>query len=547
MLKIGLLIKNPQILCNWHLRIIQSILNDKDLKLAHILTSEQNGLKQKNHTSRRYFAGSYLARIFFNIQLKLESKFFPSIITVNKEEILQALKNISTSKFSDEEHKIDEDLLNQIKSEDLDVLIRLDFDVIPKPFLALAKHGVWSFHFSEMEFNGCPPSFWELVLNQKDVSVILLQHHTSTQQGYVIDEAFYNKSWSLLETSNFVYEGSVSLLTKNLNKLEEGLFEVREAYSSKKRNNLNPSGLHLLKYAQIFYKNLFRKIYEVLSKRYLKSRYDCWTIFIGSGDFTRADLNKLKPIEPPPYQFWADPFIVEYDRELYLFFENFDYPSLKGKISCSKINGNQLGDIQDVLELDTHLSYPCIFKENGDVFLMPESASSNRLTIYRCIEFPNKWEEYSHAFEGEQILDAQVYFDDENTKWLFLNKTTPSGPNDGELHIYQMDSISMENLIPHKRNPVIINSRKARNGGPIFKHGKDLIRPSQYNSEGIYGRGLNLQRIVKLSLEEYEEETITTIYPDFKEGLSGIHHLHQTEENFVIDAVYRKFKRQYFK
>ena len=51
----------------------------------------------------------------------------------------------------------------------------------------------------------------------------------------------------------------------------------------------------------------------------------------------------------------------------------------------------------------------------------------------------------------------------------------------------------MKIIEPHKDNPVIIDSRIARNAGPIFKYKSHYYRPSQANINGIYGNGLNLK------------------------------------------------------
>ena len=92
----------------------------------------------------------------------------------------------------------------------------------------------------------------------------------------------------------------------------------------------------------------------------------------------------------------------------------------------------------------------------------------------------------------------------------------------------------------HKQNPVIINSEKARNAGCIFKYKDSLYRPSQSNIDGIYGRALNINKIEKLTIDEYLEKNIITIFPDFEKNLIAIHHLHQSNNMFLIDAAYKK-------
>ena len=108
--------------------------------------------------------------------------------------------------------------------------------------------------------------------------------------------------------------------------------------------------------------------------------------------------------------------------------------------------------------------------------------------------------------------------------------------NTSELYIYKVDSINLSVIEPHAHNPVMIDSRFGRNAGVIFKHNGKVYRPSQCNTHGIYGRALNINEICCLTIDDYKEETVRTIEPDFQSGYIGLHHLHQTEDFFVFDA-----------
>jgi hypothetical protein len=172
--------------------------------------------------------------------------------------------------------------------------------------------------------------------------------------------------------------------------------------------------------------------------------------------------------------------------------------------------------------------------------MIPETNENRRLEIYKCVSFPDKWELYSTAFEDEIVSDAHFYIDENDQKWLFLNKRTQTTSVDLELYIYRVDSLKLNKIESHKQNPVIINSKIARNGGAIFKYNNDLIRPSQYNAEAIYGRGLNLNKISTLNLEHYKETCLHRVMPNFHKNLIGVHHLHQIDNMFIIDGCFSK-------
>ena len=102
--------------------------------------------------------------------------------------------------------------------------------------------------------------------------------------------------------------------------------------------------------------------------------------------------------------------------------------------------------------------------------MIPESSENNRLEIYKCSDFPSKWELYSTGFEGYKISDTVFYSDKFNQKWLFLTKHDKfNAPKDAELYIYKIDSLKLDNIESHNDNPVKIDSRFARCAGPFFE------------------------------------------------------------------------------
>ncbi len=549
MIKIGILLKSFDKLRNFELRIIQKILDDKDLTLSLVIIDgrkkNKNPRSFKNKFSRLISSKNKIGIILYNIQYYIEKKIFGQKFTVEKSKIKKLLNETETISlkpkrkgFLDVFNSSDSQIIENYK---LDIILRHEFNIIRGPILKSSKYGIWSFHHGDNSINrGGPPGFWEIVLNQPNIGVTLQQLTPELDGGLVIDKCFSNKTFSHFKNETRIHEDSVSLLFKNINKLKN-----QEYSFSKSKTYFNilyktPNIKYSLIYIYSFYSYIFNKIFERIDSKIFNTRYNCWSLFIGKGDFMESTLFKLNPIKPPKNEFWADPFMIEEAGSIYVFFENYSYITKKGKISCGKIVDNNITDITDVLELDYHLSYPYIFRENGEIFMMPETNENRRLEIYKCITFPNKWELYSTAFEGEIISDAHFYNDDENQKWLFLNKGTESTKSDLELYIYKIDSLKLEVVESHKQNPVIINSKTARNGGSIFKYNNQLIRPSQYNADGIYGRGLNLNKILKLTIDEYKEENKLRVMPNFHKGLIGIHHLHQADNLFVIDACFKK-------
>lgn len=234
-------------------------------------------------------------------------------------------------------------------------------------------------------------------------------------------------------------------------------------------------------------------------------------------------MQSLKPIKLPKDEFWADPFLFPYKGEAYVFFEIYSYKTKLGKISCGRIQNNEIVEVQDILDFDYHLSYPFIFEEDDSIFMIPETSDNNQVEIYKCESFPNKWSLYTTAFEGEKIVDTSYYKDENGQQWLFLNKAFED--HSSNLYIYKIDTLKLNKIEAHKKNPVIIDTRLARNAGKIFNLENKKIRHSQNNSIGVYGYGLNLNVIKKLTIDDYIEEKIVSIEPDSHKGIKATHNL----------------------
>lgn len=546
-LKIGILIREFDNLSNWELRIIEKIISDEYFELRLLIKDGRDGKESPRNFWYRlknsFKTKKILSTLIFKIQVMIENFLFPQSFTVKIESIIKELSSIETIKlkpirkgyvdfFSSNDAKI-------VSKFDLDVILRHEFNIIRGNILKSAKYGIWSFHHGDNAINrGGPPGFWEIILKQSTIGVTLQQLTPELDGGLIIDKAYYNKHWSFIKSKSMVFEASVNLLFKNLKLLQF------EEYNPKKStvyfNPLykSPELIETIKYVFMFYCKVSVKLYNKINSLIFGVRYNCWTILIGKGNFLNASLFRMKEIEMPKNVFWADPFIFNYKGENYIFFENYNYKTKLGKISCGKIKGNQLEQITDALNLGYHMSYPFIFEDEGEIYLIPETSVKKRLEIYKCIKFPNVWEIYSSAFEGEIVADAHIYKDDNNQKWLFINKADNLNYClSNELYIYKINDLKLIDIEGHRQNPVIINSKTARNGGSIFRYENDIYRPSQANINGIYGHGLNINKIEKLTLQEYTEKKIITAYPNFKKNLVSMHHLDQKEGLFVIDVA----------
>jgi hypothetical protein len=546
-LKIGILIRDVENLRNWEYRILKGIIEHPNLELALFIKDGRPKIRSlKTRLKRHVLTPKVFSTVLYVSQMKIESFVFKRKKTVDAVEIINKVKNTETIYLSPERKgfldifsKEDSD---KVKSYGLDILLRHEFNIIRGGILEAARYGIWSYHHADNAVNrGGPAGFWEIVNNEPCCGVTLQQLTPELDGGLVIDKAWFNIShWSVFRNNNELLEKSVVLLFKNINKLLcDGKIETKKSLTYYNRLYKKPSLKYMLVYMLRFYSKVFT---HIINKLFPLKKLNYWALVFGKGSFLESALFRTTPVSMPKGVFWADPFLYKHDTELYVFFENYSYKTKKGKISVGKVTEDRRGgfsvvDVRDILDFDYHLSYPQIVEEDGSLFLIPETYQNKRLEVYRCVQFPDKWELYATAFEGEEIVDTTYFHDENGDTWLLLNK---GWTHEAELHIYKIDSLKFENIVAHRKNPVLIDCRKARNGGAIFKYEHEYYRPSQINTHGVYGKGLHISKIKKLTLEEFEDEPVIAVEPNFVKGLIGMHHLHQIEGHFVFDVCHKK-------
>jgi len=178
-----------------------------------------------------------------------------------------------------------------------------------------------------------------------------------------------------------------------------------------------------------------------------------------------------------------------------------------------------------------------VFKDDdGTLFMMPEACSQRRIETWKCVEFPNRWERVQTVLDDVIAADSSLAKIGEDW-WLFTNMSTdPFGEMSSELHLYKVDGPGMTNLTPHPLNPVVFDTRIARNGGRVIDSDGTYYRISQDNSHGLYGYGVNAMRIDHISMDDYKEELVRKIEPNFQSGVIGSHHMDARAGMVVMDV-----------
>jgi hypothetical protein len=158
--------------------------------------------------------------------------------------------------------------------------------------------------------------------------------------------------------------------------------------------------------------------------------------------------------------------------------------------------------------------------------MLPETIASGQIELYRCLEFPAKWDLDTVILEGLAGAEPTLLQQDD-TWWLFLDV-------DGDLHLFYSGS-PRGPWIAHEANPVKSDARNTRPAGRIFRWGEDYIRPTQ-DCSIRYGREVVFNKIIRLNRESFDETEIARLPTGWDDAI-GCHTFNRADGLTVVDRL----------
>lgn len=237
------------------------------------------------------------------------------------------------------------------------------------------------------------------------------------------------------------------------------------------------------------------------------------------GDWpTRADFSVVRD---DGQRFYADPMLIEHEGRTWLFCEEFPFATARGIISVAEICGDgSVSAMRPVLERPYHLSYPFVFRDKDEFWLIPESGSSGAVELYRATEFPYVWKFERNIIDGIAAYDVTAL---KHSGHYFLLLTTAHRKSTtcDNLRIFEADSLDGP-FVPHAMGVAMIDCTQSRSAGAVFQRGADVLRPVQDCSQS-YGGGLGIARIDRLTSDTYAQTLIARLRPVGNAAITGIH------------------------
>jgi len=296
-----------------------------------------------------------------------------------------------------------------------------------------------------------------------------------------------------------------------------------------------PNFIESIKYLFII---LYSKI-KILITNIIFNRV--WYVGYNNETFDKINHTNSKILKNPKNSFLADPFIIEHNKENYIFVEEYNLEIKKGVVSVYKIFKNNSQRVGVAIEENFHLSFPFIFEYESNYFMVPETSDAKEIRIYKCEEFPLKWKHEKSIFKNIRSADP-IIFKHNNLWWLMTSFSNTGHGIESELQIFYSENGPLTNQwISFKKNPVIIDPALGRNGG-FLKQNNKIFRVAQSFGFNTYGKNIHIQEIITLNQDNFVEKNFARINLEFSENLIGMHHLNNNNNFTVYDFSKLKLK-----
>ncbi|ACQ66960.1 hypothetical protein GWK90_01945 [Candidatus Hamiltonella defensa] len=287
--------------------------------------------------------------------------------------------------------------------------------------------------------------------------------------------------------------------TKNKKLINEKitLFEKR---FNQKIKIINPKRILFIEYFLYYFCLILKNIFV---KFFMPNQWVIAYRKIGNKDW--------KIIEFKKNELMADPFIYYCDNKYYLFYEGLNYDVDRGYICAGELDTekNKIINIKKIINESYHLSFPYIFEINSELYMVPESSNNHTVDLYKCNEFPYKWDKVKTLIGNIEAVDT-VLIKNENMWYLLTSEKVYGASYGDELTIFISEDPLKKPFRRISDMPAVHDIALARNAGSIYvSKAGNLYRVSQDCSRR-YGFKVNIMKITQLSEKyKYREELIS--------------------------------------
>lgn len=527
---------NTMVLQRWQLEVIESLLARGEADPVLLILKQEESSPGPGILRRivRYPWRKLLFRKYYQYFFRPQS-----FRAVSADDLLGGLprmrcKTVVRGKYSE---YFSADDIEEIRSHQPDFILKFGFGIVRGDILQSAGYGIWSFHHGdEQKYRGIPPAFYEILNNDYKTGAIL-QRLTGTLDGGVILRKGYfptiNHSWranldqAIRLSVNWPADVCHEVVTQHTFPADtQEQMPVAPVFHEPENTTL------LIFLSRMFYNKLKFHLTEIFTAEnwrigVLRTRAaDLISEAAFSIDGTEVDWLTAGG----PDQYCADGFMVKEPAGQLVVFEDYSYRSRKASLSGVWYNEreNSYSAPFNLLSEDWHLSYPFLFRDDNQLWCIPESLQHNSVRLYRYDEASHRFVYTRTLIEGIAAADPTLVFH-QHRYYLFF---TSGRATNTELQIWHSASLSLP-FEPHELNPVKANISNARPAGPFFTVDGKLYRPAQ-DCARTYGGRVVINEVKLLTESEFLELPVATLNPPA--GYDGLHTISFSGDYLCFDV-----------
>lgn len=262
-----------------------------------------------------------------------------------------------------------------------------------------------------------------------------------------------------------------------------------------------------------------------------------------------SDLLSFRRMPYSNTYWYADPILVSYEGESYLFMESFDMRTNLGSIAYAKFDADgKLSEPQIIIQEPYHMSFPMVFSWNDSLYMIPETCANHSLNLYRCEGQIDRWELVKSFQVEEELVDTVVTACHEGYVELVTSaqhETLKRTNKWQKFRIYREENdFRLEADVEFNKREIYGYADRTA-GSLITEQGKKIL-PTQESTETDYG--------VSFYLNDYSGEDLANLpmlkkvtvnnilLPDVAQKQQiGTHSYGLSEQYEVVDMRYFRF------
>ncbi|MDP2620800.1 MAG: hypothetical protein Q8P46_11605 [Hyphomicrobiales bacterium] len=551
-MRVGLLLEGGRV-AGWQRAFVDRLKDDPGVSLALVIAAPQGPTGRPAHAiwssidaaeralARRLFGRS---RVRGDISMEmLDNKPVGA-------QSLAALAGLPTVTWAEgADRAADEKAAAAIRAASLDVILDLGCALSSAEPGDMARHGVWTLCTEHGGYDEVTPfGFWEFYRNEPICTVRLVASSNDAPDALTVASGSYcifRWSWNL--NAMLLSHKVAWLLADTLKQVSKTRPSAgrgpRVPEAGRGRPQKTVPGVLQALTAPIL--NGGRVVLEAMRRMVFEDR---WRVLLVEATPQGPASTSPMVIDPPPHSYWADPFLVRRDGKCYIFFEEYLYAKRRGVISYIEVSNPAAAPravappVHRVLDEPHHLSYPFLFSLDGSLYMVPETSRNRTIELWKCVEFPGVWRKEKNIMENLSAVDTSLL--NWNGKWWLFTNMDRSGFADhrNELHVFHSEHPIDGPWLPHARNPVIVDARRARMaGGFLTAPDGRPVRCCQVQGKK-YGESVAFSMIEELSETAYAETPIDDFAHVSSEPSARHHHIAYADGLIVADECRDTFK-----